>query len=696
MEELDHRVAERRAVEHHFDPPHAADGVCVPGGGGLQDCALGRGYGPVHRVVLQGHGYELGVARAHQRGGRRPDCGRQLRLPGAQQPDAVRGVGRASAEEVVGDWGPFGAKLQAHWERQGFHIHASPDCRRRDPNNVGVVAKISSLVPKRASSSQADITFHTRRYNSVIFTSEAGMSYNLIAVEKSFLSGSQFSNASSSNSAGLTREALQKLQGAALAGDDEQLTNLTVSECIYVFTGAFNADYQNLLLVVNDNSNNANDQNSLVATARAGIGESPSNAQNLASTSNSNSQILVDGAQVQFCLGQATPADQEVCTLKLNGVLLAVLLGLHLITLFSTAASLLLARFEPLVTLGDALSSFLRDPDPTTRMNGLLTKENIRTDMGGWGFTEGKYWVPQRDHRLFRSGSLTQWLVAGFWWILTLCLVAGVLALTIANSTVSTSNSSSTTTTTTTSTPTTMTTLSRFGVPSAHTTYLLDSASSASMSGSLLAIITSIPQFLLAGLYFSTNALLTAFFLTRESSLYAILYADGGRRPLRVSADPQGHQITSLYLTLPRPISWALAIWFAAMGWVLSQSCFVVDITSSSSTKLLGVGFSSSAILLLLLMLVILLFAVLGLAFLCKAPSAIQSTGQAIGNPLVFEGGSCSAVMSARCHRIPGETDVWKNHLCWGVVPEMGDAPTSHVTYSARPLMEMDGHHCYV
>lgn len=531
------------------------------------------------------------------------------------------------------------------------------------------------------------LTSHqTNRYNSVIFTSETGLSYNLIAVESSFLTGSPFSNVSSSNSAGLTRELIQELQGDALAGS-HKLNNLTVPACASVFTGAFNADYRNLLLVIDGNDQS----NSLVATARAGIGESPSSAADLASTSDTNTeiQILVDGAQVEYCLGQPTTADEEVCTVKLNGVLLAILLGLHLVTFFATAASLLLARFDPLVTLGDALSSFLRDPDPTTRMNGLLTKENLRTNMGGWGFTEGKYWVPQREHRWFRSPSLTQWLIAGFWWILTLCLVAGVLALTVASSTVTTSSSSSS------MMPTTTTILSRFGVPSAHSTFLVSNTST--MDGSNLAIITSLPQLLLAGLYFSTNALLTAFFLTRESSRYAILFANAARRPLRVSADPQGLQTTSLYLTLPRPVSWALAIWFAAMGFVLSQSCFVVSMTSTTSTsKLLGVGFSSLGLLLLLLQLLVLLAVVLGLAFFCKAPAAIQATGQAIGNPLVFDGGSCSAVMSARCHRIPGETDVWKGHLCWGVVPEMGDAPTSHVTYSARPLMEMDGHHRYV
>lgn len=532
-------------------------------------------------------------------------------------------------------------------------------------------------------------------YNALIFTSETAPSYNLIAVEASFLTGGPFSNASSNNAAGLARKPLQEVQGAALAGE---LANLTVPECVHVLTGAFNSEYQSLLLVLQDYDDDDDNINTLVATARAGLGES---AQDVADISNSSATsssetILVNGAPVQYCLGQAATAAQATCTVQLNGVLLAVVLGLHLITLLGTAASLLLARFDnPLVTLGDALASFLRDPDPTTRHNGLLTKENLRTNMGGWGFTEGKYWVPQRDHRWFRSASLTQWLVAGIWWILTLCPAAGILALTLASSTITSTSSSPSsaipkTTTTITLTP--------FGVPNTHTTYLISARASAQLSAPLLAIICSLPQLLLAGLYFSTNALLTAFFLTRESSRYAILLANAARRPLRVSADPQGHQTTSLYLTLPRPVSWGLAVWFAAMGFVLSQSCFVVSLTSAThtTTKLLGVGFSSTGLLVLVLMLLALLLVVLGLAFLCKAPAAVQATGQAIGNPLVFEGGSCSAVMSARCHRLPGETDVEKGYLCWGVVPEMGDAPRSHVTYSARPLMEMDGHHRYV
>lgn len=508
------------------------------------------------------------------------------------------------------------------------------------------------------------------RYNSVIFTTQAGLSYNLIAVTESFLTGSSFSNGTDNNAGGLSRNELLALQSLASRND---LTNLTTSECVDLFSGVFNTDFQNVLLVVNSPSSG----NSLVETAQAGINLQTGNNM---STTISNAEIFFDGALVQFCLAQPSEAAQETCTLQLNGILLVVVVGLNLVTLVLTAVTLLLRRFEPMVTLGDAISSFLRDPDPSTRKNCLLSKKNLRTGMGGWGFTDGKYWAPERDHFWFRSPSLPNWLAAAIWWLACVIFAAGVLALTVASQPSSHP-------------------LSPFGVASPHTTYLLPSAAASSVPAGSLAIVTALPQLLLAGLYFATNALLTAFFLSRESSLHALLSSANSRRALRVSSDPEGHQTTSLYMTLPRPVSWGLAVFFAAMGFVMSQACFVFSLTASGSPdpsdpdaspqRLLGVGFSGVALAALLAMLVVLFLAVAGVSFL-RAPAVTMADGRTVGNPLVFEGGSCSAVVSARCHRVPHEADVYKQPVAWGVVPETPGASVSHATYSARGLGELD------
>lgn len=525
-------------------------------------------------------------------------------------------------------------------------------------------------------------------YNALIFTTSTGYEYDIVAVKAAFLTGGQFSNASATNGAGLTRTELLELQDAAASG---QLSNLSTTACIDVFSASFNADYQALLLVLSSSgSSDSSSSNSLVATARAGIGASAEDDI----TSTDGSQVLVEGSEVAYCLGERAATERDTCTLNLNGILFAAILGLNLVAFLATAASLLLRRFEPLVTLGDAVTSFLRDPDPATRNNCLLTKENLRTGLGGWDFTEGKYWAPDRGHAWFRSPSLTQWLVAGFWWLAAAGPAAGVLALTLVGQQQQADDGSASTP----STASTTMALTDFGTADYRTTYL----TAASTPAAALALAAAGPQVLLAGLYLATNALLTAFFLTRESARFAAT-STSRRRPLRVSnARPVGRQTTSLYLTLPRPVSWALAAYFAGMGLVLSQACFPVCLSSpstsssSNSAALRGVGFSGAALLTLLLMLVALFLAVAALS-LRRAPAMTMADGRAVGNPLVFDGGSCSAVISARCHRVPGEADVWADEVCWGVVPELGrENMVAHATYSARPVAEMDSCHRYI
>lgn len=512
------------------------------------------------------------------------------------------------------------------------------------------------------------------RYNSIIFTTQSEVKYSLIAVSGSFLTGSPFSNTSSNNEGGFTQSELVELRDLA---SRNELTNMTNIECADLLSGTFNTDFQRVLLILDGQ----NSENSLVETTQAGTNFQTGNDMPI---SVSHNQISFDGTPVGFCLAQRSEPIEKACTIQLSIITFIVVLALNLTTLLITTLTLFLHRLRPLVTLGDAISSFLRDPDPTTRTNCLLTKQSLRSGMGGWGFSDGKYWTPKRDHMWFRSPSRTSWLVAGAWWLASAGLTLGALALTVSSQPASQP-------------------LSPFGVASPHTTYLLrppPAAAPAALPARALAVAAAAPQLLLAGLYFAANALLTSYFLSRESSLYAVLDSDASR-PLRVSADPEGRQTTSLYLTLPRPVSWVLAVLFACMGFVLSQACFVVSLSPATSSgdpgdassitpqHQLGVGLSGVALVILLAMLIILMLVILGMGLL-KAPSVSMYDGKTVGNPLVFEGGSCSAVISARCHRVPWEADVWKQKVSWGAVPEMPGAIVSHATFSARSLAELD------
>ncbi|PSR97684.1 hypothetical protein BD289DRAFT_425468 [Coniella lustricola] len=90
------------------------------------------------------------------------------------------------------------------------------------------------------------------------------------------------------------------------------------------------------------------------------------------------------------------------------------------------------------------------------------------------------------------------------------------------------------------------------------------------------------------------------------------------------------------------------------------------------------------------------LFLVIAASSARRLPRSIMADGRALSNPLALEGGSCSAVISARCHRMSDETGVWMDKVLWGVVAQTADGAVAHVTYSARGVAELDGNHRYI
>ncbi|KAJ9141648.1 hypothetical protein NKR23_g7817 [Pleurostoma richardsiae] len=498
------------------------------------------------------------------------------------------------------------------------------------------------------------------RYNAVIFTSRAGADFNLIFVTESFLDGAPFSNATVNNEGGLSRLDILALQDLA---SRNQLVNLSTDACIDQFSAVYETEFRAALLITNLTSAG----NSLVQTTASGTSISKFTTSSKSSSGNSTVQVQLNGAAVQFCLAQPVEPSARGCAVSLNGSLLGIAVLLNLFTALSTVAILLFFRgFEPLATLGDAVASFLRDPDPGTRDSCLMTRSDVR--QGRWGYAEAKYWIP-RDHYWIRTPSLLRWLLSCVPWLAAVGLAAASMII----STRADRDGRFT----------------AFGKASPHAVNVFSPPLPAA---AVAALVASLPQLLLGALYFATNSLLTTYYLSHESSLFAT----GQRRPLRVSADPEGSQTTSLYLTLPRPLSWLLFGLFAAMGFVLSQSVFLVavDVSGPDARTLLGLGFSGVGLLVLLGLLVALAVLVLGLG--CRrAPAAVTVDGRAMGNPLVLEGGSCSAVIAARCHSDPSEGDLWRRPVTWGVVREGLGMELGHCAFSAGAVGQLDASRSY-
>lgn len=469
---------------------------------------------------------------------------------------------------------------------------------------------------------------------------------------QSFLQDAPFSNATLNNKDKLSRLEIPSVQELA---SSNALINLTAAECATQLYAAYQTEFETLLLVTDIDSTT----NSLVQTASA-------------SSSTNYKSILIgdsplDWTAVKFCLAQPSNTEQA-CDVNLNGSLLGVIVLLNLVTIIVTAGILFRRSFQPLVSLGDALSSFLQRPDLTTSGSCLMTKAEVR--QGRWGLREARFWVP-RHHSWFATPSIPRWCLTVFVWVAPAALAATAFALTVG------ADPSG---------------LSSFGTASSHAVHILPS--STPIGGATL--VAALPQFLLAVLYLVINSLMTTYYLSHESSLYAL----GRPLPLRVTSSPAGFQTTSLFLTLPRPWSWFLAALFAATAFVLSQSVFVVSVhltpvtatpPPTPNTSLVALGLSGTGLVVLLALLLVPAITVICLG--CRrAPPAVLADGRAVGNPLALDGGSCSAVLGARCHAVPRERDgrLWQRPLTWGSVDGGGLINVAHCTFTAGRAGDVD------
>ena len=352
-----------------------------------------------------------------------------------------------------------------------------------------------------------------------------------------------------------------------------------------------------------------------------------------------------------FSSKSTDPSDSS-CSLTLSGPLLGTISLLNLISLLATSLALLRSPSAPLVTVGDAIASFLANADPTTHGACLLTKSDLRK--GHWGGPEPKVWEGRRL-RWMHTASWVAWLAWVVAWLVPVGLTAGAVAVTIGNNYTGASP------------------------PFAHVKSAYRFPTNGPDAG--LSIIAALPQLLLGVLYLSTDALLTSFLASHEISMFAV---PGRLMPLRVSSRPAGEQYATTYLALPRVYSWLLVVLFAGMGFVLSLAVSFVATGDDGHGHSRGIELWLLPLVILLCLLVVMGGAVGGLS-LRRGPlvsSDVDGTNQ--GNPLCIPSGPCSAVLSARCHRLPFEgEDLTLRGLSWGVVHEgMG----GHATFSGQQV----------
>ena len=170
----------------------------------------------------------------------------------------------------------------------------------------------------------------------------------------------------------------------------------------------------------------------------------------------------------------------------------------------------------------------------------------------------------------------------------------------------------------------------------------------------LNALVANLPQVLLSFLFLLYNGLFTSMLLADEWNGYA-----RERKPLRVT-DPKGAQRSTYRLQLPYKYGVPLLAASATLHWLVSQSLFLVNMTGygtkgqNLTLTISTIGYSCIAII-----------TVIFLGGVILLLEVLNGFRRHRGMPLA---GSCSAAISAACHRPEEDVDAATKPVMWGVV----------------------------
>lgn len=252
-------------------------------------------------------------------------------------------------------------------------------------------------------------------YNSAVFETLSTHDYQVYTVSKDFLSGAPFESQDSDDFS--PEEFTQQLNSLRDPNSGIRLRNTTTKECISTYSDAFaNSKYKHVLAVssLNDATNSFLD---FVYSGRPDLRQQQNlwfcedyedyrGYCNVAEAVDNAQTLTVAEYPIDYCLVQEV---DEECMLQFSLPIMFIVIICNLIK----TACMIWVAFEggprPLVTVGDAIASFLKEPDPTTKNICLADKDFFRLRKGGWQATS-LTWRPKR-HRWYRAASMKRWLV---------------------------------------------------------------------------------------------------------------------------------------------------------------------------------------------------------------------------------------------------------------------------------------------
>ncbi|KAG0635407.1 hypothetical protein HOY80DRAFT_1093487 [Tuber brumale] len=456
--------------------------------------------------------------------------------------------------------------------------------------------------------------------------------------------------------------------------------DLTPQDCTKLYNTDFMSNHRNLFLVTKHSSNTTHNNTIVNAFEVKADGISPGSWMcdyHMADAGRSYSRMgrtcnpsdlvsnvtkgvpwrvrLQTGSVLEIggCKSERTPKPEK-CKVQFSLGIMVVVIFCNLVKACSMVMAVVRSREPTLVTLGDAMDSFLRIPDPATAGMCFADRRFAKREWRhGWR-TGPRQWKQKGVQRWWTSVSKTRWITCNFFCSVTI-IVAGVLL--------------------------------RMGIANDGKYWSTDIKSMWTRgfgkvnSGSLLGLyfvnithailLANLPQTILSFLYLTYNSLFTCMLSGHEWSLFSHHH-----RTLRVTS-PRPGQRSTYWLQIPYTYAIPLMTLSGLLHWLTSQSIFLARIEiwdplgEGISTTKSAVGYSCIAIICVLTLGILALVIVAGMGY--RQFSAETTTV-----------GSCSAAISAACHAWEDPDTIIGKKVRWGDVGVVQNLGMRHLTFSSE------------
>ncbi|KAI2780088.1 hypothetical protein F4815DRAFT_471190 [Daldinia loculata] len=441
-------------------------------------------------------------------------------------------------------------------------------------------------------------------YNSAVFQSLASNDYTIAVVKNSFANGSTWDLTTAEiNRAGDfgwedTRvnpntynytEIIQTMQRDMLSTRWEKMN---ISACFALYNDYFAPQSNGVIFVKNDTGS---DDDSLLMYVSI-IPRWDNWAKNMWAISNGTRDFVARQPElpstkwflgpkryeVSYCRVQSPSTITNKCRFQYSPPIMFTVCALNFTKILVMLCIWALRKWQQpmrddadgtvLYTLGDAIASFMRNPDPATVDMCLATKDDFirrrswKSNLVEQPFTlnrEPREWEGRRKF-WFMAARKRRWFVLLF----SCCLVILIAGILLGFSFQSLNHRKI---------PTTISGLRQLGFGTLTPyTYLVAGLPREDPAGLIShVILANLPQIALSFLYIFYNAMLSTFLVQHEFSRMH----SKRRKPLRVS-EPVGIQRSSYFISVPLRYGIPLYTTSSMMHWLVSQSFFLARITA--------------------------------------------------------------------------------------------------------------------